>query len=92
MHVRPCIISLVVNFLNFRMQTVKYKGQLSQSKYNSVGVPQGTKLGAILFLIMIKDVCKLGSTLFYFKYVYDLTMTKCRTNTQISGYKPKLNR
>ena len=55
----------IVDFLDHRQQTVKYRGKLSDIKYKCVGVPQGTKLGPILFLTMINDACK-DSSVSYF--------------------------
>ena len=83
-YVRPCVISLVIDLLSNCQQTVRYRGQLSESTQIGVGVPQGDKLGPILFLIMINDACR-DTSLSYFKYVDDLPIVECRmNNTQIS--------
>ena len=81
--VRPCVISLIVDFLECRQQVVRYKGHISDVKINNVGVPQGTKLGPILFLIMVNDACH-DCLLPFYKYVDDLTIVESRTCTQIS--------
>ena len=88
--VRPCVISLVVNFLQNRTQCVKYRGTISDSQLIHTGVPQGTKLGPVLFLIMINDACK-DEIISYYKYVDDLTLVESRKCTQISRIQESLN-
>ena len=83
MGVRPCVISLIVDFLECRQQVVRYKGHISDVKINNAGVPQGTKLGPILFLIMVNDACY-DCVLPFYKYVDDLTIVESRNFTQVS--------
>ena len=90
LNVRPCVISLIVDFLHHRQQVVKYKGCISDVKNNNAGVPQGTKLGPVLFLIMINDACNDCPFPFY-KYVDDLTILESRHYSQQSQMQPEIN-
>ena len=87
--VRPCVISLIVDFLECRHQVVRYKGQISDVKTNNAGVPQGTKLGPILFLVMVNDACH-DCLLPFYKYVDDLTIVESRNCSQVSKLQSEL--
>ena len=62
---------------------MKYKGQISDVKVNNAGVPQGTKLGPILFLVMVNDACH-DSPFPFYKYVDDLTLVESALYTSIT--------
>ena len=48
------------SYLTDRKQRVKFQGHLSEEKTINIGVPQGSILGPILFLIYFQDICALS--------------------------------
>lgn len=54
--VRRCLIPWIISFLSNQRQRVKIGEAFSDWLAVNAGVPQGTKLSHILFLIMINDL------------------------------------
>ena len=52
-------IKLISNYLSNRTIRVNIDGTLSKSEKMSVGIPQGTVLGPVLFIVYINDMCHL---------------------------------
>ena len=42
---------LILNYLQNRKQTTKFKSEKSNSKHNTICVPQGSILGPLLFIL-----------------------------------------
>ena len=67
--VPPILLNWCAHFLRDRQLRVKLGNSISTPVH--AGVPQGTKLGPLFFLVMIND---LSATLPRYKYVDDVTV------------------
>ena len=55
--IRGCALSCVRSYLSHRLQYVAYNGSQSSQQLIKCGVPQGSILGPLLFLVYINDLC-----------------------------------
>ena len=75
----PLLVNIVISFLSNRSQVVKYKNIFSNPLPIYCGIPQGTLLGPLLFLVMINDIGKDFPQ--RWKYVDDLSILEvCHRN------------
>ncbi|XP_066300008.1 uncharacterized protein [Branchiostoma lanceolatum] len=83
--VRRSIIPWVCAFLSNRQQRVKYQQVLSEWETLTCGVPQGTKLGPLVFLTLINDASPVSEdSAEAWKYVDDMSLSEARPVTHDS--------
>ena len=73
-----------VLYLSNRFQTAKINGKLSNKELITCGVPQGSILGPVLFLIYINDIKNSSNILNFFLFADD-------TSTYLTGNNAKKN-
>ena len=69
---RSSLIPIVISFLSKREHRVLYQGALSEYANTTCGVPQGTKLGPVIFLALVNPLCR--EMALRGKFVDDLTL------------------
>ena len=68
------------NYLSNRKQMVSYNSILSSSESVKCGVPQGSILGPLLFIIYMNDICFTSKLLSYILFADDTTVFYSNSN------------
>ena len=72
--IRGIALEWFKNYLHDRKQIVKYNNTLSKSETIQCGVPQGSVLGPLLFLIYVKDIHKCLTIFQYILFADDTNL------------------
>ena len=89
--VRTSLIPWIISFLSKRRQRVKLAGSISHWLPINAGVPQGTKLGPILFLVMINNVSISDPESCIWKYVDGVSLSEGLVRNSNSTIQTSLN-
>ena len=73
--VKPTAINWIIDFLRDRKQRVKLNGVYSEWLDVPAGVPQGTRLGPLLFLVLINDLRLPDGSFAVWKFADDTTVS-----------------
>ena len=84
--IRGVVLDLLKNYLQNRRQYVVINGFKSESKLLRCGVPQGSILGPLLFLIYINDLCNTSNSLRYILFADDTSIFLTKTQIYYSKF------
>ena len=69
--IRGSMLKWMESYLTDRSQYVVFDGKVSQTRGIKCGVPQGSILGPLLFIISVNDICNVSPMLFKILYADD---------------------
>ena len=72
--VKGSTLALFENYLSDRIQVVEVNGKVSEKGVIKHGVPQGSILGPLLFLLYINDISQSSDVLKFFLFADDTTV------------------
>ena len=80
---RGKILELLKSFISNRKYFVSVNGSTSETKTVNIGVPQGSTLGPLLFLLYVNDMSNSSSILNFKQFTDDTTITHSGPNLEL---------
>ena len=71
---RGNFLNLIMNFTRNRKYFVNVNGLNSDIRYVNIGVPQGSTLGPLLFLLYVNDMINCSTILHFTQFADDTTL------------------
>jgi hypothetical protein len=79
----PLVLIRWVSFLiSLRAIQLRFNGQTQPLQKVKIGIPQGSPISPILFLIYIRDICKTRPDTFTFSYIDDICIGASAMSTK----------
>ena len=72
--IRGVVNKWFASYLKGRFQTTKIKNSISEKREIMYGVPQGSVLGPLLFLVYLNDICNSSNLLDFFLFADDTNL------------------
>ena len=85
MGVRGIVLKWVASYLNNRKQCVSFLNENSSYADVVCGVPQGSILGPLLFILYINDICNISNYFGFTLFADDTTTVSAHHNIVQSG-------
>ena len=80
---RGKILELLKSFISNRKYFVSVNDSTSETKTVNIGVPQGSTLGPLLFLLYVNDMSNSSSILNFTQFADDTTITHSGPNLEL---------